>query len=82
MLQQLREGVPVMLFDLAAKDESKRLPKRLFPDAQTALNTLEAEGIEGSVITWKFMPLVFEVRDSMGACGIMTVGQGGGSAGE
>lgn len=44
MLQQLREGVPVLLFDLAAKDESKRL----FPDAQTALNTLEAEGIEGS----------------------------------
>lgn len=54
MLQQLREGVPVLLFDLAAKDESKRL----FPDAQTALNTLEAEGIEGSVITWKFMPLI------------------------
>lgn len=58
MLQQLREGVPVLLFDLTAKDESKRLPKRLFPDAQTALNTLEAEGIEGSVITWEFMPLV------------------------
>ena len=54
MLQQLREGVPVLLFDLAAKDESKHL----FPDAQTALNALEAEGIEGSVIAWEFMPLV------------------------
>ena len=58
MLRQLREGVPVLLFDLAAKDESKRLPKRLFPDAQTALSALEAEGVEGSVIAWEFMPLV------------------------
>lgn len=44
----------MLLFDLAAKDESKHL----FPDAQTALNALEAEGIEGSVIAWEFMPLV------------------------
>lgn len=58
MLRQLGEGVPAMLFDLTAKDESKRLPERLFPDARTAPSTLEAEGIEGSAITWELMPLI------------------------
>lgn len=33
-------------------------PFRTAAHALTALSTLEAEGIGGSAITWKFMPLI------------------------
>ena len=47
------QDVPVPLFDLAAKDSSKRL----YPDAPTALHELESEGAEGRVINWDCEPL-------------------------
>lgn len=45
--------VPVPLFDLAAKDSSKRL----YPDAPTALHELESEGVEGRAINRDCGPL-------------------------
>lgn len=47
------QDAPVLLFDLAAKDSSKRL----YPDAPTALHELESEGVEGRVINWDCKPL-------------------------
>lgn len=53
-LQHIPQDVPVLLFDLAAKDASKRL----YPDAPTARCELETQGEEGSVISWEYKPLI------------------------
>lgn len=53
-LQHVQQDVPVMLFDLTAKDRSKLL----YRDAATARAALETEGVEGSVIHWEYMPLL------------------------
>ena len=52
-LPHIPQDAPVPLFDLAAKDSSKRL----YPDAPTALHELESEGAEGRVINWDCKPL-------------------------
>lgn len=72
------QDVPVPLFDLAAEDSSRRL----YPDAPTALHELESEGVEGCAINWGLQALGEKIRDCAGACAIMSLGQGGGSAGE
>lgn len=53
-LHHIPQDVPVLLFDLASKDNSKRL----YPDAPTARCELESEGVEGSVINWEYKPLM------------------------
>lgn len=52
-LPHIPQDVPVLLFDLAAKDSSKRL----YPDAPTALHELESEGVEGCAVNWDCKPL-------------------------
>lgn len=44
----------MLLFDLASKDNSKRL----YPDASTARCELESEGVEGCVIHWEYKVLM------------------------
>ena len=73
-----KQDVPVMLFDLTAKDQSKLL----YRDAATARAALETEGVEGSAIHWEYMPLLRRYENSLGLHAIMPLGQGGGSAGE
>lgn len=53
-LRHIRQDVPVLLFDLASKDNSKRL----YPDAPTARCELESEGVEGCVIHWEYKVLM------------------------
>lgn len=53
-LRRIHQDVPVLLFDLASKDNSKRL----YPDAPTARCELEFEGVEGYVIHWEYKVLM------------------------